>query len=229
MFDRIKELGFWYWLGRGSLKAALLTFCGLKIISKENIPKSGGAIIASNHISHLDPPAVGTSCPRKVRFVAKDELFHQPFLSWYLPAVGVIPIKRGSGGNLMLDKASEAIANGDIVVLFPEGTRSKTGLPGRAHTGIVVLAARTKVKIIPARVSGTYDCMPPGRIMPVPGKVQVVFGEPITIDPNIDLGNREQTQREAQRILDICMSLPGWTPKHAKLPPTDQAAKEGKS
>ena len=198
----------------------LLTFYNrLEADGLENVPLEGGALIGSNHISLLDPPAVGCCIPRHCRFVAKDELFHQFFLSWYLPLVGVIPIKRGSGGNLMLDKAVEEIEKGEMIVMFPEGTRSRTGYPIRPRSGIIVLAARTGAPIIPARISGSYDCMPPGSPFPLPGKIKVVFGKPIVYQPGeIDLENREQVQNETRRLMDTIMSLPGWIPRKAKAP-----------
>lgn len=207
----------WYRFGRAFVRSLLKIYNGLKVIGVENVPSEGGALFVCNHISHLDPPAVGVSSPRKVRFVAKEELFHQFFLSWYLPTVGVIPIKRGSGGNIMLEKAEEAIRAGDIVVMFPEGTRSRTGLPGKARTGFLILTARTLCPIIPIRISGSFDCMPPGSRFPKPGKIQVAFGKPIQYNPGeLDLNNRQQLVSEAQRVMDIIVSLPGWFPKRAR-------------
>jgi 1-acyl-sn-glycerol-3-phosphate acyltransferase len=219
MFDVLGRMGPWFWFGWRVLRGLLTLYNRLEAVGIENVPLKGGSLIGSNHISHLDPPAVGCCIPRKARFVAKDELFHQFFLSWYLPSVGVIPIKRGVGGNLMLDKAVEAIEKGEIVVLFPEGTRSRTGFPGKARSGIIVLAARTGVPIMPARISGSYDCMPPGSLFPAPGKIQVAFGKPITYKPGeIDLNNREQVQAETHRLMETIMSLPGWVPRKAKAP-----------
>lgn len=212
------KMGPWYatcwWFVRGHMRL----WHQLKVVGSENVPLEGGLLIACNHISHLDPPSVGVAVPRRLRFVAKDELFRQFFLSWFLPTIGVIPIKRGSGGNVMLDKAAEEIEKGEAVVLFPEGTRSKTGRPGRARTGIIVLAARTGAPVLPVRVSGTYDCMPPGSVFPKPGPIQVAFGTPLTWAPGeLDLDNREQMQKEAQRVLDKIMELPGWFPKRPRV------------
>ncbi|MFH1675852.1 MAG: lysophospholipid acyltransferase family protein [bacterium] len=184
----------------------------------ENIPKTGGFIVACNHISHLDPPAVGCANPRLSHFVAKEELFRQFFFSWYFGQIGIIPIKRGGGGRVMLDTAADAIKKGEVVTMFPEGTRSKTGMPGRPRTGFIVLAAMANCPIIPARVSGTYDCMPPGSGFPLPGKVQVVYGKPISwARDELNADNREQMISEAERVMNIILSLPGWHPKNAKI------------
>lgn len=217
MFDLFKRLGPWYWFGWRVARTHMAIWHRIEPVDVHNMPITGGAIIASNHISHLDPPSVGCTTPRHMRFVAKEELFKQFFLSWYLPSIGVIPIRRGGGGRTMLEHAAVAVKNGDLVALFPEGTRSKTGGPGRPHTGVIVLAAMTDAPVIPVRISGTYDCMPPGSVLPGPGKIQVAFGEPIRWESGeIDTDNREQLVREVRKVMARIYELPGWHPKRAK-------------
>jgi len=217
MFDCAKRMRPWFWFGWRIIRNHMVIWHQLKVLDVHNLPLTGGVIVASNHISHLDPPAVGGATPRLSRFVAKEELFRQFFLSWYLPSVGVIPIKRGAGGRSMLENAAEAVVNGDLVTMFPEGTRSRTGMPGKPHTGVIVLAAMTGAPIIPVRVSGTFDCMPPRSTFPRPGKVQVAFGEPIKWAPDeLDTDNREQLFREVKRVMAAIYKLPGWHPRHAK-------------
>lgn len=218
MFGYFKKYGFLYGVGRGFLNSYLRLVNRLEAVGIENVPMEGGLILASNHISHLDPPAVGCAVPRRSYYVAKAELFDQFFLKWYLPAIGLIPIKRGGGGaKHMFDKAAEAVNDGKMVTFFPEGTRSKTGMPGRPRSGVVVLAAMTGAPIVPARVSGSYDAMPPGSIFPRFGKIQVAFGEPIKWKPGeLDPNNHDQMNEEVRRVFDTIFSLPGWHPKKAK-------------
>lgn len=219
MFDFYKRVGPWYWIGWRAVRSHFAIWHGLKVLGVENMPATGGAILACNHISHLDPPAVGAATPRRMRYVAKEELFRQFFLSWYLPSIGVIPIKRGGGGSEMLEMAAEAVRDGDLVTMFPEGTRSRTGYPGEPRTGVIVLAAMTEAPVVPARVSGTYDCMPPGSRLPRPGPIQVAFGEPIRWPSGeLDTRNREQMLNEAHKVMDTILSLPGWHPRLAKQP-----------
>ncbi len=213
-------MNFLYRLGWTLARAHYCIYHQLKVVGLENLPPSGGAVLAVNHVSHLDPPAVGAACPRAIRWVAKQELWNSRFLGWYFNAVGIIPIRRGSSsGGAMLDHAAQAIKDGSLVTLFPEGTRSKTGYPGKARSGVCVLAAMTGAPVIPVRISGSYDCMPRKTKIPRPGLIQVAYGEPITWAPGeLDTENRKQMVSEAQRILEIIVSLPGWHPKKAKVP-----------
>jgi len=217
MFDLLGRMGPWYWMGWRVVRTYFAIWHGLRVVGIENLPLRGGAILACNHVSHLDPPSVGCAIPRRLHYVAKEELFHQFFLSWYLPTIGVIPIKRGGGGRMMLDSAAAAIEKGGVIALFPEGTRSRSGLPNRPRTGVMVLAAMTGAPVIPVRISGTYDCMPPGSPLPRPGHIQVAFGTPIRWRPGeLDAGDREQLTVAAEMVMKAVQSLPGWVPKRAK-------------
>ena len=218
MQRQVEKPGFFYRLGCGLAKVYFAVCHRITILGTENIPETGGFIVACNHISHLDPPTIGRAVPRMTHFVAKEELFRQSFLKWYFRQIGAIPLKRGGGGRIMLDTAADVIKEGGVVAMFPEGTRSKTGMPGKPRTGFIVLAAMTNCPILPARVSGTYDCMPPGSTFPRPGKVQVVFGKPVFwAHGELDADNREQMIGEAERVMNVILSLPGWHPKKAKI------------
>ncbi len=227
MFDEIKRFGFLYWLGRFLLRNHLLLFNKMKVTGLENVPMDGPLICACNHISHLDPPAVGSALPRKSHFIAKAELFDQFFLSWYLNAIGMIPIKRGGGAKAMLENAVEVLNSGKLVTFFPEGTRSRTGKPGQPRSGVIVLAALTNAPILPVRISGSYDAMPPGRLLPGFSQIQVAFGEPIVWKPGeLDHNNRDQMMSEASRLFEIILSLPGWFPSKAKVNEKDTKSNE---
>ncbi|HEX9745942.1 MAG TPA: lysophospholipid acyltransferase family protein [bacterium] len=213
-------MSFMYRFSRSVVRLHLNIWHGFKVEGLENILREGPLIVACNHISHIDPPALGVAFPRPVRFIAKVELFNSGVSNLYFNLINVIPVRRGGGGGEMLRRAAQCLRNGEVVGMFPEGTRSRTGMPGDAHTGFLVLAATSGAPVLPARVSGTYDCMPPGAKWISPGKIQLSFGELITYEKGeLDPHNREQLKVEAQRILDQIHKLPGWFPKKLGLYP----------
>jgi 1-acyl-sn-glycerol-3-phosphate acyltransferase len=142
-------------------------------------------------------------------------MFRKIFLRWYLPMTGGIPIKRGGGGGQdLIDIAIGVLKKGGLMIIYPEGTRSRTGYPGRARTGIVVIAKQANVPIVPCRISGTYECWPYSSAWPKPGPIQVSYGKPIRWNPDeIDLNDRIDLEKRAAEVMDAIQSLPGWIPK----------------
>ncbi len=143
----------------------------------ENIPREGGVILASNHISWYDPPFVSVSCPREVHFMAKRELFSVPILGLIIRNLNAFPVSRGKYDRQALEAAIEVLKKGEALIVFPEGTRSrKKGefLPPKA--GIGVLAREGKVPIVPTYISGSNEL--PSVFFRF-GRVRVIFGEPI--------------------------------------------------
>ena len=127
----------------------------ITVVGKENIPDEiSGFIIASNHVSNYDPPMVGIVFKGKYTFMAKDELFHvNPIFTWLIKKLGAFPVKRGSKDTSGIDMALESLKNGRVFVIFPEGTRSKTGELGKPKSGVSLVAARAKVPVVPVYVA----------------------------------------------------------------------------
>ncbi|WP_144461119.1 lysophospholipid acyltransferase family protein [Siminovitchia fortis] len=136
----------------------------------ENFPKSGGVLLCTNHISNLDPPVVGITCPRPVSFMAKEELFRVPILKSILPNVKAFPVKRGMSDRGALRKGLSLLKEGEVLGLFPEGTRSKTGKIGKGLAGAGFFALRSDAEIIPCAIIGPYKPFK---------KLRVVYGKPI--------------------------------------------------
>jgi 1-acyl-sn-glycerol-3-phosphate acyltransferase len=151
---------------------------GLRASGRENIPASGAAILVSNHLSHLDVFVLGILAPRPLNYVARSTLF-VPVLGTLIRSVGGFPIQREGMGASGLKETLRRIRNGGIVVLFPEGTRSRDGELAAIKPGIAVLAARARVPIIPAAVAGTFEAWPRRRLFPWPYPVRVHYGPAI--------------------------------------------------
>ncbi len=144
------------------------------IYGLENIPVTGPVVLASNHLSLLDPPVVGTAANRKVNFMAKAELFEPPVFGPVIRRMGAFPVHRGAADRQAMKTAIGLLQKGEIVGVFPEGTRSKTGALGRAGEGAFMMAAWTKAAIVPVLITGTDFKRHPGW-----PKVQVIFGKPL--------------------------------------------------
>jgi 1-acyl-sn-glycerol-3-phosphate acyltransferase len=155
----------------------------IKVYGRENIPKKGGVILASNHLSYLDPGIVGVGAwPRKVNFMARDSLFSVPILSGWMKAVGVIPVKRKSADLSALKQALRFGRSGHCLGLFPEGERQLPGSLGDAQAGVGFLASRLGVPVIPVFIKGSDKCLPRGSKLLRLKKISVFYGKQIPIE-----------------------------------------------
>lgn len=177
-------------------------FLRLEVYGAENIPKTGALVIASNHLSLLDPPVIGVAAPRKVHFMAKQELF-VPVLGYIYKTLGAFPVKRGGVDRAAIKHGIEILQNGEVLAIFPEGTRSKTGRLGKLEPGALMMAGKTNAVIVPAAVSGT-DIKRCGRLWP---KVVVRFGKPVPF-PQVTL-NKEVLQDLTDKLTADIKTLQG--------------------
>jgi 1-acyl-sn-glycerol-3-phosphate acyltransferase len=179
----------WHFVALCLLVVLLRILNRIKIFGKENIPKRGerGVLILSNHISALDPLLIGiTAMPRfsAVRWqaAAKEELFKIPVVGWIVRSIGGFPVRRGEHDEVSMLRMIASLRS-DVLVVFPEGTWSKTGdlLPGRAGVGKVIYRARPS-KIIPVAVKGTDRILPRECVVPKVGKEgRIIYGQPMDL------------------------------------------------
>ena len=172
-----------YWLSRGFVYLCLLLKYRLRVSGREHVPAKGGAVIAANHCSYLDPPVMaGCSNRRIVHFMARDTLFSNPVARWFFPRVGVIALDRTKGDLGALKKAIATLKDGQVIGLFPEGTRSPDGQMREAKGGIGFLIAKGDVPVVPLYISGTFAAFPKGADKLRPGRLVARFGPPISPD-----------------------------------------------
>ncbi len=173
---------------------------GIKVIGKENLPKGKqGFVLAPNHISAIDPVFVVISrfWGKRMLIMAKGELFHiNPLVSWMFRHVGVFGVERGKGDTGAVDDAIEKVKKGQGLLIFPEGTRSKTGEPGKIKSGAFVVASAAQVDMIPCRIIYRHGKM---RLF---SRVRVCFGKPIPAE-KLDLGEHKSAAklRECKTLL----------------------------
>ncbi len=185
-----------YWLVRAVLMPFFLVYFRLERIGREHIPSSGPVILAANHRSFLDPFVIGALTRRPVYYMAKRELFERSWQAWILASLGAFPIDRGKGDEHAMSTARAILARGDCVVIFPEGTRVRTGPLGHPHRGVGRLALQTGARVVPVAVMGSENVRRGWRIRP--RKVTLRCGRPLGFPraerpfPSIALGVTER-------------------------------------
>jgi len=158
---------------------------GVQAKGIEHIPKKGGFILASNHVSYLDPIVLGAISPRKLNFMAKEELFCHPLISWFLSQVGAFPVKRDSADLSALRYAMRRLREGKVLILFPEGSRRFDSTSTEPYPGIGFLTAKSNVPVIPVFIKGTERALPRGAKFIRPAKISVYFGKQISIERRV--------------------------------------------
>ena len=118
----------------------------------ENLPEEEGVIIASNHRSYADPVRLTMYMKRPVRYMAKQELFKNKLFSWFITSLGAFPVERGKGDMKVIEKSSEILHSGENLVIFPEGTRSKTNTVAKGKTGVALIAAMSGADVLPVGI-----------------------------------------------------------------------------
>ncbi|MDA5106892.1 MULTISPECIES: lysophospholipid acyltransferase family protein [Brevibacillus] len=157
---------------RGLFRAIFSIVFRWQVIGAEHIPKEGPVILCANHISLWDPPLLGAGIDRPVHFMAKEELFRIPVLSYFITKFGAFPVKRGAGDRAAIRTALKLLEDGKIFGIFPEGTRSKTGKLGPGMPGAAMFALKSEAVVIPVAIVGPYRWFRP---------VKIVYGAPIDL------------------------------------------------
>jgi len=176
-----------YWIAYFFLWLLSKIFFPLTVHGRNYIPPSGNVIIASNHISNLDPIILGLAYRRRISYLAKDTLFKNKIFSWVLFHVSTFPVKRNTADIGALREALKRLSRGGSLVMFPEGTRKSTMGEKEPQQGIGFLAVKSGVPVIPAYILGSDKVLPDGAKWLTPGKITVLLGEPIAFArPNKD-------------------------------------------
>ncbi|MBI4649887.1 1-acyl-sn-glycerol-3-phosphate acyltransferase [Candidatus Desantisbacteria bacterium] len=178
-------------------------FFRLEVKGIENIPKKGGVLLVSNHVSNMDPIFIPTVVwRRKFNFLAKEELFRIPIIAAYFRRIKMFPIKRGKGDLGAIKKAIDLLNKGEMLLLFPEGTRSPNGELLPAQPGTAMIALKSGATLVPSYIHGTEKVLPKGAKFPKFKKVTVYFGEPFTLKNNqTSLDSKEKYKIIGEEIM----------------------------
>lgn len=157
--------------------------CGLyfhaRIYHRERVPRNGPVILASNHVSFIDPPFIGSSLPRQLCYLARESLFHHPISGMILRSWNSIPVDRDGGGGKGLKTIFDRLRAGSAILIFPEGTRSRDGQIQSARAGIGLVILKSTAPVVPVRVFGMFEGFGRHITFPRPTNAAVKFGEPM--------------------------------------------------
>jgi 1-acyl-sn-glycerol-3-phosphate acyltransferase len=164
-------------VGRLTIAPVTQVFSRLRVYGKENVPPTGGVVLALNHFHWLDPPAFGAACPRTIYYMAKIEAHRVPGLGQLIRSFGTFSVRRGESDREAVRMMRKIVADGHALGFFVEGTRQQSGEPGEVQPGAGMVALQENVPVVPAAIHGTEDWRP-GNFHPV----SVAWGQPMTFE-----------------------------------------------
>lgn len=165
-----------YYFIRGIFWIFLTLFHRIRIEGLENVPKTGPLLMLANHPSMMDMFMTAYRMPRKVHFMAKAELFSSPLKNWFFTSIGAFPVHRGKGDIASVRTAIRLIQEGNMVAIFPEGTRTRERSKTRKKGGAALIAVNSGAPILPVGIQGRYRFL---------GSVRIVIGKPFMLDPKL--------------------------------------------
>lgn len=186
-----------------------LAFLWLRILYRlegvgvENVPATGGCLIASNHSSYIDPMALGCVVPRLFTFIARGSLKSHWLYRWLTAKLDIVSIERESSDRGQLREVLNALKAGKACVVFPEGTRSSDGKLQPFKGGVILMARLSGVPIVPAWIEGSFEVWPRNARLPrFSGRVRTIYGKPIQLADERDRDRALERLRQAIAELD---------------------------
>lgn len=183
---------------------ALLVFeliARVHIRGRYNVPRKGPYILAPNHLSWTDIPLVGAYVPGKVVYMAKEEYFSSR-IAWLVRFLGAFPVKRGEGDRQALRAAEAQLKKGNVLVVFPEGTRSRTRTLAKGHAGLGMIALRTGVPVIPVAVWGSENVL-----KKFGASVTIIYGKPMVFKPQGKKVTRQDIDTATESVMQAIAEM----------------------
>lgn len=191
----------WYSFCRLMSQVAFAVCFRLRAIDRGRVPRTGGVLLVANHQSYLDPVIVAVGLPRAVSFMARRSLFKVAPFRWLIESLGAFPIDRGRPDIKALKEGIRRLRAGRIVVVYPEGTRTRDGSIGSFHSGFLMMAERAGVPVTPVAIVGADRAWHRSRALPRPAPIRVRYGEPLTPEEVKTKGRDLAAETIRQRIV----------------------------
>ncbi len=181
---------------------AAVTF-GLRTEGQHHLEMEGGGMLLSTHQSMLDPVIVGLVVNRRLNYLARKTLFKNSFFGFLIGLLDAIEIDRERGGLAGLREMLKRLQRGELVLMFPEGTRTSDGEIAALKPGFIPVARRSQVPLMPIAIVGAYDCLPKGTKLPTRRPIAVVFGEPIPSSVYLPMSDAEMIEMLSTRLKQL--------------------------
>jgi 1-acyl-sn-glycerol-3-phosphate acyltransferase len=195
----VNRTGSVWALGRLTIQPATIGLTRLRVYGAGRVPLTGGIVVAANHFSWIDPPALGAASPRLLYYLAKIEAHRVPGLGQLIRAFGAVPVRRGESDREAVRMMRQIVSDGNALGMFVEGTRQRSGVPGKGQPGAAMVALNESVPVVPAAISSQRWRL--GNFAPV----SVAWGEPMTFDglPRGGRGYKEATVEIERKIREL--------------------------
>jgi 1-acyl-sn-glycerol-3-phosphate acyltransferase len=194
-------------IGRPTIGGAASLLTRLHVYGRERVPMHGGLVVAANHFSWIDPPALGAASPRTLYYMAKVEAHRVPGLGQLMRSFGAFPVRRGESDRDAVRTMREIVRGGNALGMFAEGTRQRSGVPGPVQPGAAMVSVSERVPLVPVAIHGSSEW----RLWNF-RPVSIAFGEPMTFDglPAGGRGYKEasvEIEREIRRLWEWLVDL----------------------
>jgi 1-acyl-sn-glycerol-3-phosphate acyltransferase len=191
---------FTYDLSRVAVRVVGWLLFGLKLRGIDKFPTAGAAIVCSNHQSYFDPLLLGGLCNRRMNYLAREDLFNSRLFGGLMRWYDAIPVRRDGMSISGLKVTLKRLKRGELVVMFPEGTRTKDGEIAPLKNGFCMLARKAKVPLVPVAIAGAFDVWPKKRRFPWFARISLEAGDPIPAETVVSLSDDELVALLEERI-----------------------------
>jgi 1-acyl-sn-glycerol-3-phosphate acyltransferase len=204
----VRRSVFWWTVSRFAVLMFSKLWFRIRCEGVESLPENGSVLLVANHASYLDPGMVGITATRWVGFLAQAGLASLAPCRWWLAQVGVTLIDRNAPSKESMRLVADCLKAGDVVGIFPEGTRSDDGCVHEFKGGVEFLVRRTKTTVVPIGIDGSHRAFPRGSWFPRPRKIVVRYGEPWTAEQILAPGGVEALRRKVAELARCPLAAP---------------------
>lgn len=193
----------YYGICRMIANLLFVSLCRGRVFGRRNVPRQGGVLLVCNHQSYFDPILATLSLPRECHYMARDTLFRNRFFRRLIESLNAFPVKRGSADVGAIKETLRRLKRDQLVNVYPEATRTQDGRVRPMQSGVVLIARKARVPIVPGLILGAYEIWPRQAKFPTPGPVIVAYGRPLYPDEMSGLSDEDCIGIVRERILEM--------------------------